>query len=157
MQIDVTTTFFILSALVALCLLGVGIVAWQLAILKRAARWFVGDKEAMGENATQEFFRRLAETEIKLDEILPRLAAVEGIGKRSIQKVGFLRFNPFHDTGGDNSFVLALLDHNNSGVIMTSLYSREGVRWYGKSVERGVSPYPFSKEEKKVLEETMQK
>jgi hypothetical protein len=55
----------------------------------------------------------------------------------SVQKVGILRFNPFADTGGDQSFVLAILDGTDNGVVLTSLHSRDATRWYAKNVKDG--------------------
>lgn len=71
-----------------------------------------------------------------------------------IQKIGFLRFNPFKDIGGDQSFILTLADAKNTGVVITGLYSRSGVRWYVKKVVagRGVE-HELSEEEKKALNE----
>jgi len=108
-------------------------------------------------NIEKNTLRRIVEMENKLVDIEPRLEAAEAISKMSIHKVGFLRFNPFQDTGGDNSFVVILLDRNNSGVVISSLYTRGGVRVYGKAIEKGKSRYPLSEEEKKVLEETLRK
>ena len=69
-----------------------------------------------------------------------------------IQKVGLLRFNPFKDTGGDQSFILALLDAHDTGVIITALYSRMGTRWYTKKISHGKSmDHELSDEEKKAL------
>jgi hypothetical protein len=66
--------------------------------------------------------------------------------------VGLVRFNPFQDIGGDQSFSLALLDGKNDGVTLSSLYSREGVRIYCKSIQQGQSPqYPLSKEEEQAV------
>ena len=71
-----------------------------------------------------------------------------------IQKVGLLRFNPFKDTGGDQSFILSLVDSNNTGVIISALYSRSGTRWYAKKVVEGKGiEYELSEEEKKALKE----
>lgn len=71
-----------------------------------------------------------------------------------IQKVGLLRFNPFKDTGGDQSFILALLDSHDTGVVMSSLHTRAGTRWYAKRVINGVGvDYELSEEEKKTLKE----
>ena len=103
----------------------------------------------------QDLLRRLTKVETKLEEIKPRLQIVEGLSKISVQKVGFLRFNPFQDTGGDNSFVIALLDRENNGILVSSLYTRGGVRVYGKSVGQGKSKQPLSEEEQKVLEEAV--
>lgn len=71
-----------------------------------------------------------------------------------IQKIGLLRFNPFKDTGGDQSFILSLVDGNDTGVIISALYSRSGTRWYAKKVTNGKSKeHELSEEEKKVLKE----
>ena len=70
----------------------------------------------------------------------------------SLQKVGTVRFNPFSEVGGDQSFSIALLDGNDDGVVITSLYSREGNRVYGKPIKAGQSEYSLSKEEKEAIE-----
>jgi hypothetical protein len=72
-----------------------------------------------------------------------------------IQKIGLLRFNPFKDTGGDQSFILALVDSYDTGVIITALYSRTGTRWYTKRVVKGKGmEHELSDEEKKALKMT---
>lgn len=117
----------------------------------------LGGADSSAESLPQDLIRRLTKTEIRLDEMSPRLEVVEAISNTSVQKVGFIRFNPFQNTGGDNSFIIALLDGKNNGVLISSLYMREGVRVYAKQIENGVSRHPLSEEEKKVLRETMAK
>jgi hypothetical protein len=58
-------------------------------------------------------------------------------GRLHIQKLGLIRFNPFSDTGGSQSFTMAILDQGNNGWVMTSLYARTGNRWYIKEVRAG--------------------
>ncbi|MFH1186729.1 MAG: DUF4446 family protein [Candidatus Levyibacteriota bacterium] len=71
-----------------------------------------------------------------------------------IQKVGLVRFNPFKDTGGDQSFVLSLIDGNDTGVVISGLYSRSGTRWYAKKITAGKGvDYDLSEEEKKSIKE----
>lgn len=75
-------------------------------------------------------------------------------GKLHIQKIGLLRFNPFKDTGGDQSFILSLVDGNNTGVVISGLYSRSGTRWYAKQVRNGKGvEHQLSDEEQKALQE----
>ena len=65
---------------------------------------------------------------------------VEGLifdWKFYIQKIGLVRFNPFNDTGGDQSFILALVNSDDSGVVISGLHTRNGTRWYAKKVEKG--------------------
>ncbi|PIP74537.1 MAG: hypothetical protein CO135_01210 [Candidatus Levybacteria bacterium CG_4_9_14_3_um_filter_35_16] len=71
-----------------------------------------------------------------------------------IQRVGLVRYNPFKDTGGDQSFVLSLTDGHNTGVVISALYSRSGTRWYAKRVNGGKGvDNELSEEEKRSIKE----
>ncbi len=73
-----------------------------------------------------------------------------------IQKVGLLRFNPFSDTGGDQSFILTILDNQDTGIVLTSLHSRGITRWYAKKVKQGVGvDHELSEEEKLAIKKTI--
>lgn len=75
-------------------------------------------------------------------------------GNFHIQKIGLLRFNPFKDTGGDQSFILALLDGNDTGVVISGLYSRAGTRWYAKKIKTGKGvEHELSEEEKQAIKQ----
>ncbi len=67
------------------------------------------------------------------------------------QKIGFVRYNPFSEVGSDQSFSLVLLDENDNGFVVTSLFSREGNRVYAKAIEKGSSALALSEEEKMAL------
>lgn len=87
-----------------------------------------------------------------IDELAVSCAKLEKSGLLHIQKVGLLRFNPFKDTGGDQSFILALVDAQDTGVIISSLHTRTGTRWYAKHVIKGKgAEYDLSKEEEEAL------
>ncbi len=74
-----------------------------------------------------------------------------------VQKIEIKRYNPFSNIGGNQSFSLAILDKNNDGVIISSLFGHEGNRIYGKPIKNGQSTYQLSKEEKEVLEKAIEK
>lgn len=69
-----------------------------------------------------------------------------------IRHVGLVRFSPFHDTGGDQSFALALLDGQMTGVVVTGLHARNDSRLYAKPVERGGSSYSLTPEEREAMD-----
>lgn len=71
--------------------------------------------------------------------------------KLNVQKIGIVRFNPFADTGSNMSFTIALLDGLDNGIVISSLHGREGTRIYAKPVERGVSKFPLTDEEKEAI------
>jgi hypothetical protein len=91
----------------------------------------------------------------ELDEISARSAVLEGNGRRALQRVGIVRFNPFEDTGGNQSFALALLDANDDGIILSSLHARAGTRVYAKSLTGGKSDATLSAEEAEALKLAM--
>ncbi|HEX6509931.1 MAG TPA: DUF4446 family protein [Chloroflexota bacterium] len=72
-----------------------------------------------------------------------------------IRHVGLVRFSPFHDTGGDQSFALALLDGRRDGVVITALHSRTDSRLYAKPVERGASSYSLTPEEREAMDRAL--
>ena len=71
--------------------------------------------------------------------------------RKTIQKIGIVRFNPFKEVGGDQSFSIVLLDADNNGFVVTSHYHRDTNRVYAKPVEGGTSKYQLSEEEKEAI------
>lgn len=91
--------------------------------------------------------------EKRLNQLSQEISQLEDLNKSNIQKYALIRFNPYEDTGGDQSFVVALLDGKNNGLVVSSLHSRSGTRVYAKKVLAGkATGYQFSKEEKEVVE-----
>jgi hypothetical protein len=93
-----------------------------------------------------------------------RLAAVEDLAHRlekagyfSFQHLGVVRFNPFHDTGGDQSFAIALVDGHGNGVVLSSLHARDVTRAYAKPLQQWESTYSLTDEEKQAIALAYQK
>ncbi len=88
-------------------------------------------------------------------EIRVLVKKAEGLNKDNlynIQKVGLVRYNPFAETGGDQSFCLSLLDGNNNGLVISSLHSRDATSIYAKPVKKGkAAGYDLSAEEKQAI------
>ena len=94
----------------------------------------------------------------ELDKVKNALTNVREKGHLHIQKVGFVRYNPFSDIGGDQSFVFALLDGTGSGVVLRSLHNRNSTRWFAKNVKEGKGvDYDLTKEESEAVSEVLKK
>ena len=85
---------------------------------------------------------------VELDELARSL---ERASRSHIQHVGFLRFNPFRDAGGDQSFAVALADQDGNGVVVSSLHSRDVTRVYGKPLAAWESAYQLTDEEQQAI------
>ena len=68
-----------------------------------------------------------------------------------VQNVGLVRYNAFDDTGGDQSYALALLDDRGNGVIVNGLFHRTECRVYVKPVQEWKSAYSMSDEEAEAI------
>ncbi len=83
----------------------------------------------------------------ELKQLDQSLTELYKINRNNLQKVGFMRFNPFDDAGGNISFTAALLTAKDDGVVISSLHGREGTRVYAKSVKAGLSESELTEEE----------
>ncbi len=93
----------------------------------------------------------------RVDKLSSECRRMEERSQYCIQKLGVVRFNAFEDTGSDLSFAVALLDANNDGVIVSSIFGRNESRAYGKPVVAGQSTYHLSEEEKQALAKACEK
>lgn len=94
------------------------------------------------------YLKKLEEEHQKISKDLEELKQKN---RKNFQKIGMIRFNPFNEVGGDQSFSIALLDADNNGFVVTSHFSRESNRVYAKPVEKGTSQYQLSIEEKEAI------
>jgi len=103
----------------------------------------------------QEILSQFKGLEENLEKLSAELERLKKESKFSIQKTGVVRFNPFSEIGGNQSFSIALLDGNNNGLVITSLYTRGGNRIYAKPIIEGKSQYLLSREEKEAIEKAI--
>ena len=102
----------------------------------------------------EEVLREVGGFDQKLQGLGNKLAALEKGSMDHIQKVKLIRYNPYDDVGGDQSFTVALLDKKGNGVVVTSLHTRAGTRVFAKQVKNGkAEKYEFSKEETQAVKE----
>ena len=99
--------------------------------------------------AIDSFEKELSKTELDLSDLRKE-------GLLHISRFWLLRYNPYEDSGGDQSFTVALLDEGGSGIVLTSLHARSGTRVFGKPVDKGKSSkYRLSSEEEEVIKKAL--
>ncbi|MEK7541041.1 MAG: DUF4446 family protein [Patescibacteria group bacterium] len=90
-----------------------------------------------------------------INGVIARIKSLESISEKTFQKIGVVRFNPFNNLGGNQSFIIALLDGQNDGFVISSLFIKEGNRVYAKAVKNGKSEHSLSGEEQEALKRAM--
>ena len=155
MPLDEGTLSLVVVALAAAVVLLAVWVAWlqrSEAVLRRRLRRLIGDAEGTGfDEVLDRQLRRLDEVAGRVDALNKLHHDLENLTQRSIQKVGVVRFNPFADTGGDQSFAIALLDAEGNGLVLSSLHGRTDTRIFAKQVQSGRSRHQLSDEEQDAI------
>ena len=92
---------------------------------------------------------------LEIEKLTKDLKGAIEQSKLPLQKIGMVRFNPFERAGGEQSFVIALLNDHNSGIIINFIYTREGLRTYVKKVKEGRGEkYELSEEEQEAIKKS---
>lgn len=136
-----------------------GLVIWLLVLsiflvktIRHYRRLAIGVEEGNLQKLLEKILKSLKDEQNIREKLEKSLAGLEKETGYYFQKIGLLRYNPFSDTGGDQSFVLALLDGRDSGLVISSLHGREQTRIYVKPVKKGKADgYELSKEENEVI------
>ncbi len=149
---------------VALTILVVVGVIWMLdlqgrlgQLQRRPETLFTGEEEHPSlARVVENLATRLSETTARTERLVARAEQIDATLAHTVQGVGLVRFRAFQDTGGDQSFALAVADGEGNGVIISALYGRGATRIYAKPVQGWLSPKTLSEEEKQALEQARQ-
>ncbi|MBI2610202.1 DUF4446 family protein [Candidatus Giovannonibacteria bacterium] len=132
-------------------------IVWAIFLEARLRKVFGGKKPGDLENILREIARELQALHGSREDMEKYLESVEKRLNRSAQHVGIVRFNPFKDAGGDQSFALAIMDERKNGIVLSSLYGRDTSRIYAKPLDKGTSTYKLSNEELQAVEDALRK
>jgi len=124
---------------------------------KRINVFFQGKKNKNFEQLAKEIIENSNKVQKKSCDFDKRIKELEKLSKNNFIKLGLIRFNPFGGLGGNQSFVLAMLDLENSGFIISSFYTKEGNRVYAKSIISGKPEFSLSDEEEEALQIAIKK
>lgn len=146
MNTKLEIAFFVLAGVAVL----VGAI-WAVKTEKRLERFFLGKKAkdledtiVVLENDIDKLKKAKENTEKEIVEINAKL-------RKSVRGLETIRFNPFPDQGSNQSFAIGMLNEENNGLVLSSLYSRERMSVFAKPIKNGKSEYELTAEEKEAL------
>jgi Protein of unknown function (DUF4446) len=157
--LDATSSGFVAAALAIAVIVLIVLVAllWRhVAALERrlASLTSAGDGRSL-ESTLHATLDKVASLSSGVEQLRSRATVIEAVQKKAIQRSGLVRYNPFEDTGGNQSFAVALLDDRGDGVVVSSLHARQNTRVYAKAVTGGRSESALSDEESEALRMAM--
>lgn len=147
-----------LLVVVLVLVLAIAVLARRLGRLGRRLESLTrGSDEQSLEAVLGSHLERVRKVVSDVDQVAARTAVIEKDLQASFGRAGLVRFNPFEDTGGNQSFAIALLDGRGDGFIVSSLHARTGTRLYAKAIARGASEAALSDEEAEALGQALAK
>lgn len=133
----------------------VGIVIWLALRLRRAEKGYrtltAGTSAGNLEKILEGHLLQVRQAMERVDGLDRLTGQMERANRSHIQHLGVLRFNPFRDSGGDQSFAVALADEDGHGVVISSLHGRDATRVYAKPLAAWESAYPLTDEERQTI------
>ena len=149
-------------AVIVLALAILGLAVWLLVLQRSESRLRSRLRRILSDNGSTGLDEVLAAQATRIEQLATRVDALTALQRelesatgRSLQKGGVVRFNPFQDSGGDQSFAIALLDQRGSGVVVSSLHGRAETRIFAKQVVNGRSTHSLSDEEQQAIREAL--
>lgn len=126
---------------------------FKLSKIQRMYRSVTRDMKGKNlEELIHQYYEKIDSVDIRMNQIEREQEKIEQKLLKSIQHVGIVRYDAFDDIGGNLSFSLALLDEEQDGLVLTSIYSRNNSTVYGKPIRKGKSSYALSVEELQALD-----
>lgn len=145
-------TIVLVIALLVYCV----ILHIRLGSLKKKYDFFMqGDNGASLERKLSVEVSEIRDAAKGLETMMTEQATIRNIQSNTIQKIGFVKYNAFENIGNDLSFALTLLDGNNNGICISSIYGRNESRIFSKPIVKGKSLVSLSQEELESLNEAL--
>ncbi len=146
----------LLVVVLALVLAVVGLIRRVRSLSRRLQSLTQGSDAESFEAVLGSHLERVRQVVQNVEAVSARTTAVEQALQGAFSRVGLVRFNPFEgDTGGNQSFALALVDGRGDGFVVSSLHARAVTRLYAKAVSRGASEAALSDEESEALRQAL--
>lgn len=141
---------YVLAALVAI------LAIWNIRIELRMRSLLAGKNAKSLEDTITHVIKELNTLTKTKNDIVDYLENIEKRMRKTIRGVETIRFNPFKDSGSNQSFATAFVSEEGDGVVISSLYSRDRVSIFAKPVKKLSSEYELTEEEKEVLSKAKQ-
>ncbi len=149
MNTKLEIAFFIFAGItIFLILLGI---IWAVITEKRLKRFFLGKKAKDLEDTILSLEKDIVDLKKAKENVQKEIIVINSKLKKSIRGLETIRFNPFSDQGSNQSFAIGMLNEEGSGVVLSSLYSRDRMSIFAKPIKNNKSEYELSVEEKEAL------
>lgn len=147
MSTNFVIIFGVLFLLIAVAL------AFIIRVEMRLKKLFRGSKAESLEELMKSLSLHADHTDETIKDHFNRIETLRIKLEKQGHGIKLIRFNPFTDVGGNQSFAVGIVNSEGDGVVFSSLYSRERMSVFAKPVKNGTSDIELSPEEQNVITE----
>lgn len=147
-----TFCVILLVLLVILLILLIAIINKLNVMVRKYEALMSGKKGADLEKIIRVRFKEMDQVKANAKRVTKEHKEIKRSLKSCYSKLGIVKYDAFEQMAGKLSFVIALLNEDNSGFVFNSMHSREGCFNYAKEIIKGESYIPLSDEEKEAIE-----
>ncbi|MGN0367941.1 MAG: DUF4446 family protein [Wujia sp.] len=149
---DITLIVKILCVLVVLLIILTIAQAFKIRVMnQKYAMLMSGKKGADLEKIIRIRFKEMDKVKANARRVTKEHKDIQNHLSSCISKYALVKYDAFNEMAGKLSFVIALLNKDNSGIVLNAMHSREGCFTYAKEIINGESYIPLSEEEKEAL------
>ena len=127
------------------------VIVWFVFTNKRISKLTRGNSGENLESIIKDNNKLINEILSEQESVRLKIGSLRSQLRTAVQKVKVRRFNPFKEMGGNQSFSMAILDEDNNGVVISSLYARDSVNIFAKPITKGSSEHKLTEEEQTVI------
>ena len=157
-KIGIDLGILVLMLMVLVLILIVIILNMSLGLHRLKRKYTMFMKGSDGQSLERVFAQKIKEVDrlsAANDDNYMKIQSLQKKMEKALMKYGIVKYDAFDDVGGKLSFVLALLDHENTGIILNAIHSRDNCFLYLKEIVNGESYILLSSEEMDALRQAV--
>ena len=149
--------FAIVLLLVVLIIIIIIVLCKQKKLKKRVEAFLEGKDGKSLEEELLSYMEKVQIADKENKKLQVEIEVLKKIQRMTYQKMGMVKYDAFREMSGELSYALALLDQEENGFIINSVYANEGSYSYVKQIVKGECQINLSEEEEKALNQAKNK
>ena len=148
------------GAVALLALIFCAVLGLKLRRLRSAQRTILGDREqdlvAHAASLQEQFEALYGYVQDAAERLDGRVTTAERRLDRAVAYRSLIRYDAYGEMSGRQSTSIALLDANQSGLVLSSIHHRDQARLYAKEVREGKPEFDLSPEEDEAIRRALE-
>lgn len=141
----------LLYGTIGLAIIVIILAVWIYTLSKKITKLSAGKKTSSLESIIIENNELAKKTKQRQKDNTEKIMRLKNELAKTIQNVSVVRFDALGDSGGMQSFAIGLTDSHKTGIVISSMYTRNQMKVFAKEITKGESKHTLTDEEKQAI------